>query len=73
MRVGLVFDVGGRGDKSFNDAAYEGVARSAAELGVQVELLEPTGAEDREAERAARREKRRAVREYKASLVGASA
>ncbi|MBK6461336.1 MAG: hypothetical protein IPF92_10035 [Myxococcales bacterium] len=24
VRVGLVFDVGGRGDKSFNDAAYEG-------------------------------------------------
>lgn len=49
VRVGLVFDVGGRGDKSFNDAAYEGVARAASELGVQVELLEPTGAEDREA------------------------
>lgn len=49
VRVGLVFDVGGRGDKSFNDAAYEGIARSAAELGVQIELLEPTGAEDREA------------------------
>jgi basic membrane protein A len=49
VRVGLVFDVGGRGDKSFNDAAYEGVSRSADELGVQVEVLEPTGAEDREA------------------------
>jgi basic membrane protein A len=49
VRVGLVFDVGGRGDKSFNDAAYEGIARSARELGVQTELLEPTGAEDREA------------------------
>ena len=49
VRVGLVFDVGGRGDKSFNDAAYEGVSRATRELGVQVELLEPTGAEDREA------------------------
>ncbi len=49
VRVGLVFDVGGRGDKSFNDAAYDGVLRSANELGVHVELLEPTGAEDREA------------------------
>ncbi|MEZ4314348.1 MAG: BMP family ABC transporter substrate-binding protein [Polyangiaceae bacterium] len=49
VRVGLVFDVGGRGDKSFNDAAYEGVARASSELGVAVELLEPTGAEDREA------------------------
>jgi len=49
MRVGLVFDVGGRGDKSFNDAAYEGISRAARELGVTIELLEPSGAEDREA------------------------
>lgn len=49
VRIGLVFDVGGRGDKSFNDAAYDGIARSADELGVQIELLEPAGAEDREA------------------------
>jgi basic membrane protein A len=48
-RVGLVFDVGGRGDKSFNDAAYEGVHRGSRELGVSIELLEPSGAEDREA------------------------
>jgi basic membrane protein A len=49
VRVGLVFDVGGRGDKSFNDAAFEGISRGASELGVQTEMLEPTGAEDREA------------------------
>ena len=49
VRVGLVFDVGGRGDKSFNDAAYEGISRSARELGVTVEMLEPSGSEDREA------------------------
>ncbi|MEM1030951.1 MAG: BMP family ABC transporter substrate-binding protein [Myxococcota bacterium] len=49
IRVGLVFDVGGRGDKSFNDAAYAGVSRAQRELGVHVELLEPSGAEDREA------------------------
>jgi basic membrane protein A len=49
LRIGLVFDVGGRGDKSFNDAAYEGVSRARRELGVHVELLEPSGAEDREA------------------------
>src|SRR5580693_8107732 len=47
--VGLVFDVGGRGDKSFNDAAYEGISRAARELGVTTEILEPSGAEDREA------------------------
>ncbi len=49
LRVGLVFDVGGRGDKSFNDAAYEGVARARRELGVTMEMLEPSGAGDREA------------------------
>jgi len=49
VRVGLVFDVGGRGDKSFNDAAYEGLSRASRELGVTTEILEPSGAEDREA------------------------
>ncbi len=48
-RVGLVFDVGGRGDKSFNDAAFEGVSRAETELGVEFSYLEPSGAEDREA------------------------
>jgi basic membrane protein A len=49
VRVGLVFDVGGRGDKSFNDAAWEGLSRASRELGVTTEILEPSGAEDREA------------------------
>lgn len=48
LRVGLVFDVGGRGDKSFNDSAYRGVERARDELGVDVTYLEPEGAEDRE-------------------------
>lgn len=48
-RIGLVFDVGGRGDKSFNDAAYEGLSRAERELGVSVRFLEPVGTEDREA------------------------
>jgi basic membrane protein A len=49
FRIGLVFDVGGRGDKSFNDAAWEGISRASRELGVTTEILEPSGAEDREA------------------------
>lgn len=48
-RVGLVFDVGGRGDKSFNDAAYHGVSRAAKELDVETSYLEPASTEDREA------------------------
>jgi basic membrane protein A len=47
--VGLVFDVGGRGDKSFNDAAYAGLLRAEKELGVSGSFLEPVGSEDREA------------------------
>lgn len=44
-----MFDVGGRGDKSFNDAAYRGVARAERELDVEVRYLEPARTEDREA------------------------
>lgn len=47
VRMGLVFDVGGRGDKSFNDGAYEGLARAARELGVEVEYVEPGDGDDR--------------------------
>ncbi len=48
-KVGLVFDVGGRGDKSFNDAAFLGASRAERELGVDVSYLEPASTEDREA------------------------
>jgi basic membrane protein A len=48
LRVGLVFDVGGRGDKSFNDAAYLGLERAAQRLGVEVEYIEPGDGADRE-------------------------
>jgi basic membrane protein A and related proteins len=48
-RVGLVFDVGGRGDKSFNDAAYNGVSRAERELAIEASYLEPASTEDREA------------------------
>ena len=48
-RVGLVFDVGGRGDKSFNDAAFLGVSRAEKALDVEASYLEPASTEDREA------------------------
>jgi basic membrane protein A len=34
MRVGLVLSVGGLGDKSFNDSAYQGLLRAKTELGI---------------------------------------
>jgi basic membrane lipoprotein Med (substrate-binding protein (PBP1-ABC) superfamily) len=36
-----VFDVGGRGDKSFNDGAYLGATRAAERLGARVRFIEP--------------------------------
>lgn len=47
-RVGLVFDVGGRGDRSFNDLAFAGLQRAKDELGVDVEYIEPGEGADRE-------------------------
>jgi basic membrane protein A len=50
LKVGLVFDVGGRGDKSFNDAAYAGLERAQKELGVPFSTLETGEGADREAQ-----------------------
>jgi len=46
--VGLVFDVGGLGDKSFNDAAYRGLVQAQKELGATVRYIEPGDGSDRE-------------------------
>ncbi len=47
--VALVYDVGGRGDQSFNDAAAEGFDNAEADYGFKVIELTPTGdGEDRE-------------------------
>jgi basic membrane protein A and related proteins len=48
-RVGIVLDIGGRGDKSFNDGAYAGGERAARELGARVRYIEPGDGSDREA------------------------
>lgn len=47
--VGIVFDVGGRGDKSFNDGAFAGAERAQRELGARVRFIEPGEGSDREA------------------------
>ncbi len=49
FRVGLVFDVGGRGDKSFNDSAYRGLQQAEKELGIKTLFIEPGEGADREA------------------------
>jgi basic membrane protein A len=41
VRVGLAYDVGGRGDRSFNDAAAAGLDKAKEELGVEGQELSP--------------------------------
>jgi len=50
LKVGLVFDVGGRGDRSFNDAAYAGLERAQRELGVPFSTLDTGEGADRKAQ-----------------------
>jgi basic membrane protein A and related proteins len=49
LDIGVVFDMGGRGDKSFNDGAYNGSQRAVKELGAHVRYIEPGEGSDREA------------------------
>ncbi len=46
--IGLVFDVGGLGDKSFNDAAFRGLVQAEKELGAEIHYIEPASPSDRE-------------------------
>jgi basic membrane protein A and related proteins len=49
VTVGLVYDLGGRGDQSFNDAAAAGLDQAVEEFGIATEELEPdAGGENRE-------------------------
>jgi len=48
VRIGLVFDVGGKNDKSFNEGAWRGLERARVELGVEVQYIEPSEGADRE-------------------------
>lgn len=47
--IGIVFDVGGRGDKSFNDGAFAGADSASRTMGVTVRYIEPGDGSDREA------------------------
>ncbi|MEP6850802.1 MAG: BMP family ABC transporter substrate-binding protein [Acidobacteriota bacterium] len=41
VRVGIVFDIGGKNDRSFNAAAWEGVKRAKQDLGICLNDVEP--------------------------------
>ncbi|MES3039164.1 MAG: BMP family ABC transporter substrate-binding protein, partial [Bdellovibrionota bacterium] len=40
LKVGLVLDKGGKDDKSFNSAAYQGAMRAQKELGIELKYVE---------------------------------
>lgn len=46
IRLAMVTDVGGLGDKSFNDSAYAGLKRAKTELGAEIQVLESKSAAD---------------------------
>ena len=48
FKVAILFDVGGRGDLSFNDMAYMGAEKAAKDLGVKVDFLTPKSTTDME-------------------------
>ena len=48
LRIGMVFDIGGKGDRSFNDSAYRGLTRAEAEFGIHAVEFEPGQDSDRE-------------------------
>ena len=48
LLVGMVFDIGGKGDKSFNDSASRGLAWAKADFEIKRIELEPGAAADRE-------------------------
>jgi basic membrane protein A and related proteins len=45
LKVGLAYDIGGRGDQSFNDSAAAGLDKAKSELGVDVKELEASSGE----------------------------
>lgn len=48
LQVGIVFDSGGRGDKSFNDSAWAGIERAAKEFGIVEQAVESKSEKDYE-------------------------
>ena len=53
VKVGLAYDIGGRGDKSFNDSAAAGLEQAKAELDIQAKEL-PAPPNETEADKYAR-------------------
>ncbi len=46
LKIGLVLNLGGLGDKSFNDSAFEGLTRAKEDLGIDFKYVEPDSLAD---------------------------
>ncbi len=46
IRVAVLFDVGGRGDLSFNDMAWMGAMKAAKDFGIEVDFMTPKSLAD---------------------------
>ena len=46
VKIALITSSGGLGDRSFNDAAYEGLQRAEADYGIEIKVIEPQGVSD---------------------------
>ena len=53
VKIGIVFDSGGLGDKSFNDSAWRGIQKAEDELGITVSKVESKEEKDYETNLAA--------------------
>ena len=45
LKVGLAYDIGGRGDQSFNDSAARGLDKAKTDFGIETKELEATAGE----------------------------
>lgn len=48
LKVGIVFSIGGLGDKAFNDSAYQGIQLAAKNLDIKYDYIEPSTTIDSE-------------------------
>jgi basic membrane protein A and related proteins len=48
LKIGMVFDSGGKGDKSFNDSAFAGLSKAEKDLGVEIRTVDSKSIKDYE-------------------------
>ncbi|HLO97634.1 MAG TPA: BMP family ABC transporter substrate-binding protein [Fimbriimonas sp.] len=46
LKIGMVFDAGGKGDKSFNDSAFAGLEKAEKELGIEYRTVDSKSQKD---------------------------